>query len=132
MAGVLKEPGTACTSRAPGLNPDIWWIRITYLFSCLCCFVFYLSSSWVSCIQCCQCFWIVHSWLLLRFSRTSIWVCGPKTVRNIKKKRLWRLSSWNVLLFIKCKKIYIIISIYIHVYHFCKTKYILVNWIFNN
>ena len=44
----------------------------TPLFSFMCCVVFCLSSSCVSCAQCWQCLWIIHSWFSLRFSLTCI------------------------------------------------------------
>ena len=131
MAGILKQTRTGCPSWPPGFNPDLWWVRIIYRFSCLCCFVFYWSSSCVLCIQCCQWLWIVHSWLPIQFSLTSIWFCVPKPVRNIKKKGhgCFQVRTFFLLLHVK---IYIIRSIDIHVYHFCITQYILISWIFNN
>jgi hypothetical protein len=36
-SSVLKETRTAYPSRAPWFPPDVWWVRVAKLFSCMCC-----------------------------------------------------------------------------------------------
>jgi hypothetical protein len=68
VIGFFKSSYTSST-HIP--TPDFGRVctRVAHLFSLLCCFVFYLSSTCVLCAQCCHCLWIVHFWLPHRFSR---------------------------------------------------------------
>ena len=45
-SSVLKETRTAYPSRAPWFPPDVWWVRVAKLFSCMCCGIILWIYSW--------------------------------------------------------------------------------------